>query len=64
MVLVMTDVESDLCVCPAERDACNLLAYDELRELGVAAVFRTAEQPGFCSDTGSEGEGEGEGEGE
>jgi hypothetical protein len=52
------DVKSDLCVCPAERDACNLLAYDELRELGVAAVFRTAEQPGFCSDTGSESEGE------
>ena len=34
----------------AERDASALLAYDELRGFGVANVFDTVEQDGFCSD--------------
>ena len=29
-------------------------AHDELRQYGVANVVKTAEQPGFCSDTESE----------
>ena len=38
-----------------ERDASDLLAYDELRGLGVGNVFKTVEQDGFCSDTESDG---------
>jgi hypothetical protein len=37
-----------------ERDASNLLAYDELRQYGVTNVFDTAEQAGFCSESESE----------
>lgn len=37
-----------------ERDASDLLAYDELRGLGVGNVFKTVEQDGFCSDTESD----------
>ncbi len=49
------------CVWSEERDAVNLLAYDELQQHGVANVFHTAEQDGFCSETESESEGEEEG---
>ena len=45
------DVESDLMPLSDERDASNLLAYDELRQYGVANVFDTAEQAGFCSES-------------
>lgn len=54
LVLVLTDVESDSGVYSDERDACDLLAYDELRQHAVANVFQTVEQSGFCSDTESE----------
>jgi hypothetical protein len=50
-VLVLMDVESDLMPLSDERDASNLLAYDELRQYGVANVFDTAEQAGFCSES-------------
>jgi hypothetical protein len=36
-----------------ERDASDVLAYHELRELGVENVFSTVMQDGFCSDSGS-----------
>ena len=49
------------CVCSEERDAVNLLAYDELQPHGVANVFHTVEQDGFCSGTESESESEEEG---
>ena len=39
---------------PDVRDASNLLAYDELRQYGVATVFNTAEQAGFCSESESD----------
>ena len=45
-------------MCSGERDAVNLLAYDELQQHGVANVFDTVEQDGFCSGTESESEGE------
>jgi hypothetical protein len=50
LALVLTDVESDCGACLEE----NLRAYDELRQYGVANVFNTAEQGGFCSDTDSD----------
>lgn len=53
LVLVLMDVESDCGVCSEERESCNLRAYDELRQYGVANVFNTVEQPGFCSETES-----------
>ena len=37
-----------------ERNASDLLAYDELRQYGVANVFDTAEQAGFCSESESD----------
>ena len=49
LVLVLMDVESDCGACSEE----NLRAYDELRQYGVANVFHTVEQPGFCSETES-----------
>ena len=52
--MVLMDVESDCGVCSEERESCNLRAYDELRGYGVANVFNTAEQPGFCSESESE----------
>ena len=46
-------------LCSEERVSRSLLAYDELRQHGVANVFHTAEQPGFCSDTDSESQASG-----
>ena len=46
-------------LCSEERGSRSLLAYDELRQHGVANVFHTAEQPGFCSDTDSESQASG-----
>ena len=53
-VLVLMDVESDFVPLSDERDASDLLAYDELRQYGVATVFNTAEQAGFCSESESD----------
>ncbi len=46
-------------MCSEEKDTVNLLAYDELQQHGVANVFHTVEQDGFCSATESESEEEG-----
>ena len=45
--------ELDGCATKAAIDAESLLAYDELRHLGVENVFHTVEQPGGFKDSSS-----------